>query len=79
MFKKLSVVLVSVFVLFSGCNLNEEQKKQVPTHTEIHAGQRYNVIALECGQPCALVRSEDDTAFVAILADGSTITFTFDE
>lgn len=80
MFKLINTLFVAVFLFTLGCSGTPTKVvNDTPTHTTIHAGDRSNVINLECGKPCALVRSADDTSFVAIFSDGSTITFTFDE
>jgi len=65
--------------IYSGTQADETVEPDLPTHQFIQLPSQGRLINIECGQPCAIVSSPDGSAYIALLLDGDTITFTLPE
>ena len=79
-FITLSVIITSVFVFAALGALKEKKPKEntqdiLPEHKFIDLPDKGRLVAIECGQPCAVIFSDKENSYVALLLDGNTITF----
>lgn len=66
------------FAVFSDTQ-DEVVVPDLPTHQFVELPTTGRLVNIECGQPCAVVFSAEANAYIALLLDGDTITFTLPE
>jgi hypothetical protein len=51
----------------------------LPEHKFLQLPDEGRLMNIECGQPCAVIFSAEANAYIALLLDGDTITFSLPE